>query len=161
MLAACGSSSASRAAPSATTVPPPGGSATVIPAGTITADPTRTPGVTNPQATAATIATTICKAGWTATVRPSVSYTNNLKLRQLLADPRYTNHNPADYEEDHFIPLELGGDPHDPGNLWPEPHPRSGRTDVDENRLHAAVCAGKITLADGQAQIMAIKRTLG
>src|SRR3954464_2221235 len=112
MLAACASSSSSQAAPSATTVPSPGASAAIIPAGTVTADPTRTPGVTNLQVTAASIGTTICKSGWTATVRPSVSYTNNLKLQQLLADPRYSNHNPADYEEDHFIPLELGGDPH-------------------------------------------------
>jgi len=27
----------------------------------------------------------------------------------------------ADYEEDHFIPLEVGGHPKDPRNLWPEP----------------------------------------
>jgi len=27
----------------------------------------------------------------------------------------------ANYEEDHFIPLEVGGNPEDPGNLWPEP----------------------------------------
>jgi len=26
-----------------------------------------------------------------------------------------------DYEEDHLVPLEVGGNPHDPRNLWPEP----------------------------------------
>jgi hypothetical protein len=31
---------------------------------------------------------------------------------------------PSNYEEDHFIPLELGGAPKNPKNLWPEPHTR-------------------------------------
>src|SRR2546423_12246170 len=28
----------------------------------------------------------------------------------------------SDYEEDHFLALELGGAPRDPRDLWPEPH---------------------------------------
>ena len=46
---------------------------------------TLTPGVVNPDVTQATIATTICRRGWTRTIRPPVSYTNDLKRRGLRA----------------------------------------------------------------------------
>ncbi|MBV8598859.1 MAG: hypothetical protein JO017_08565, partial [Actinobacteria bacterium] len=42
-----------------------GGSRTVV-----LASPTLTPGATNPDVTQATIGSTICVRGWTATVRP-------------------------------------------------------------------------------------------
>jgi hypothetical protein len=44
----------------------------------------RTPGVTNPAVTKATIETTICVKNWTKTVRPTTTYTNALKLKQML-----------------------------------------------------------------------------
>src|SRR2546423_2086026 len=47
------------------------------------ADITRTPGVLNPDVTQANIATTICVSGWTKTIRPPTSYTNELKLKQM------------------------------------------------------------------------------
>ncbi|HLX31882.1 MAG TPA: hypothetical protein VKR79_03820, partial [Gaiellaceae bacterium] len=53
------------------------------PAHRIVADPRRTPGVLNPDVTQTNIRTTICRTGWTRTVRPPVSYTNDLKRRQL------------------------------------------------------------------------------
>ena len=111
--------------------------------------------------TQANIRTTICRSGYTATVRPSSSYTNRLKLQQLAADPRYVDHDPTHYEEDHAISLELGGDPTSPKNLWPEPHPRSFTTDTEENRLHARVCAGTETLRAAQVEIMKLKSTVG
>jgi hypothetical protein len=64
-------------------------------------DPTLTPGVLNPQVTPSTIKTTICKRGWTKTVRPPVTYTDNLKLKQI-AQYGYADKNPTHYEEDHF-----------------------------------------------------------
>jgi len=45
--------------------------------------PTRTPGARYSKVTQATIATTICKSGWTKTIRPPASYTNALKKEQL------------------------------------------------------------------------------
>ncbi len=99
----------------------------------------RTPGVLNPAVTQATIRATICTRGWTRTVRPPVSYTNALKVRQLrqygLRGP------PSAFQEDHLISLELGGNPTDPRNLWPEPYPRAaaGRPDrerAQRPRLH-------------------------
>ena len=62
----------------------------------------------------------------------------------------------ADYEEDHLISLELGGNPNDPRNLWPEPYnPRPGarQKDTVENYLHNQVCAGTMTLIDAQNAI--------
>src|SRR6476620_11580421 len=46
---------------------------------------TITPGVVNPDVTQATIAATICRRGWTRTVRPPTAYTDSLKQRQLRA----------------------------------------------------------------------------
>jgi hypothetical protein len=110
-----------------------------------------TPGVADPRVTQANIATTICVSGYTTTVRPPTSYTDPLKVQQmaLYGETGST----ADYEEDHLIALEVGGDPRDPKNLWPEP--RNGSNDAStkdtlENRLHAEVCAGAITLAAAQ-----------
>ena len=127
----------------------------------VTADPARTPGVPDPSVTQDNIAITICVSGYTAKVRPSSSFTTKLKIAQLAADPRYIDHDPKHYEEDHAISLELGGAPSDPLNLWPEAHVRSGKVDADENRLHAAVCAGATTLAAAQVEIMRIKATVG
>ena len=59
----------------------------------------------------------------------------------------------SDYEEDHFLPLELGGAPRDPRNLWPEPHAgikNSYSKDSVENAVKKAVCAGQVTLAAAQ-----------
>jgi hypothetical protein len=64
----------------------------------------------------------------------------------------------AEYEEDHLIPLELGGAPADPRNLWPQPrHPADGWTarkkDRLESELHARVCDGKMPLGEAQQAI--------
>jgi hypothetical protein len=42
-----------------------------------------TPGAFNAKVRQATIERTICKAGWSAKVRPPVSYTNALKIKQM------------------------------------------------------------------------------
>lgn len=120
---------------------------------------TRTPGVTNPAVTQTTIKTTICVSGWTAKVRPPASFTNALKLKQMR---QYgVSGKPAAYEEDYLIPLELGGAPRDPKNLWPEPHNQSTHSDPLETALKRKVCAGNLTLAQGRAQILAYKKLHG
>ena len=125
----------------------------------IVADPRRTPGVLNPDVTQANIRSTICKHGWTSTIRPPSSYTDDLKRRQM-RQYRETG-TTSDYQEDHFISLELGGDPIDPRNLWPEPYPRASQMDQTENQLNAEVCSGQLTLAQGQAEEAHIKYTQG
>ncbi len=128
-------------------------------AAAILADPARTPGVLNPDVTQATIRSTICRRGWTATIRPPVSYTNALKRKQMI-DYGETG-TTSDYQEDHLISLELGGDPTDPRNLWPEPYPRASQVDTIENRLNAQVCDGTLTLAQAQQRESALKHGQG
>ena len=120
-------------------------------------DPSCTPGSYNPDVTQSTIHSTICVTGWTATVRPPTSYTDPLKV-QGIADYGYSDTSLSDYEEDHFVPLELGGAPRDPANLWPEPHygtQTSYTKDGVETKLKNAVCAGTITLAAARSAIRA------
>jgi hypothetical protein len=120
---------------------------------------TLTPGVRNPIVTQATIHRTICVSGWTATIRPPSSYTSTLKVRQMRQ--YHETGPPSAYEEDHLISLELGGHPTDPRNLWPEPIARARSVDTVENQLHAAVCAGTLTLGQAQARISAVKHAQG
>ncbi|WP_075736897.1 hypothetical protein [Streptomyces acidiscabies] len=118
-------------------------------------DPSCQPGALNPDVTQDTIGSTICVSGWTATVRPSSSYTTALKKQQIV-EYGYSDTSTADYEEDHFIPLELGGAPKDPENLWPEPEygdKTAGNKDTVENKLKKAVCAGQVNLTDAQNAI--------
>jgi hypothetical protein len=126
---------------------------------TIKASWTLTPGASNPAVTQASIKKTICVSGWTATMRPSTSYTNALKTKQMVQ--YLETGSPSDYEEDHLIPLELGGSPRSPRNLWPEPHPRADTVDTIETSLKRQVCKGLITLALARKQISQRKHTQG
>jgi hypothetical protein len=120
---------------------------------------TLTPGVLNPDVTQATIATTICKSGWTRTIRPPTEFTNELKRKQMVEYGRKGTL--SDYQEDHLISLELGGHPTDPRNLWPEPYPRASNVDLKENELNDAVCSGDLTLAEAQRRESTMKHTEG
>ena len=113
-----------------------------------------TPGVLNAQVLQSNIKQTICTPGYTRTIRPPVSYTDPLKLEQMRW---YRLTSPASaYELDHFVSLELGGDPTNPKNLWPEayaPVPGAHEKDRVEGYLHQQVCSGAMPLADAQAKI--------
>ena len=123
------------------------------------ADAARSPGVINPDVTQANIAATICKHGWTRTIRPPTDYTNALKLRQMREYG--VGGSPAQYQEDHLISLELGGHPTDVRNLWPEPYPRAAEMDSIENDLNAKVCAGDLSLDEAQRKESELKHTDG
>ena len=122
-------------------------------------DPAITPGVVNRKVRQATIRKTICRSGWTKTIRPPVAYTSALKIRQMVLYGETDS--PADYEEDHLIPLELGGAPRNPKNLWPEPHSQSSRSDPLETKLKREVCKRMITLEGARAAIRAFKNLQG
>ena len=109
--------------------------------------------------TQATIAETICRRGWTRTIRPPTSYTSELKLRQMREYG--STGGPSDYQEDHLVSLELGGHPTDERNLWPEPRPRAEQVDSLENELNARICSGSISLAEGQDRIRQEKYSKG
>jgi hypothetical protein len=101
---------------------------------------------------------TVCKSGWAASTRPPAAYTGALKLAQIL-EYGYADRNPSHYQEDHLVPLELGGAPRDPRNLWPQPNEvtlpdgtlvGSKEKDDLEDDLHRRVCAGTMLLDDAQ-----------
>ena len=121
-------------------------------------NPLATPGAINPLVNQANIYSTICISGYTKTIRPSSYFTNKIKHSQL--DSGYNlkgDTNPSDYEEDHLVPLEVGGDPTSVKNLFPQPWLvtwNAGKKDRLENKIHSLVCSGAITLATGQKVFM-------
>jgi hypothetical protein len=109
-----------------------------------------TPGSTDPAVTQADIGSTICRAGWTATVRPPSSETEHAKF--AVAYPAYGLPVTVTSELDHLVPLELGGS-NDITNLWPEAGRVPNPKDSTESLLNSAVCSGKVTLAATQRAI--------
>jgi hypothetical protein len=108
-------------------------------------DPDATPG-----AALTTDAATVCAPGYARTVR---NVPTSVK-EQVYAEYGITSHVPYQYEIDHDISLELGGS-NDVSNLWPEPNDKArGNTkDELEDKLHALVCNGSLSLTDAQAAI--------
>ena len=117
-------------------------------------DPKCTPGAINSAVTQNNIKNTICVPGYTRTVRPTVSYTTPLKIK-LMNSYGFTDSR-SNYELDHLISLEIGGNPTDVRNLWPEPgHGQYNFHIKDrfENYLHNQVCNGAMNLSDAQKEI--------
>ena len=118
---------------------------------------TLTPGVAQSRRHAGDDPPTICRRGWTRTVRPPVGYTNALKRRGLR---QYGLARAASrYQEDHLISLELGGNPTDPRNLWPEPYPRAAAVDQIENELNAESAAAADARRGAAARVALKHRT--
>lgn len=148
LLAAC-----SPSGPGAPSPPPASSNGLATPAD----DPCHRVGVIycvlNPDVTPATIRSTICVAGWTSTVRPPADYTSGLKQEQIQAEGLPGT--AADYEEDHRMPLELGGAPRDPFNLSPEARSGTPRNaalkDAAEDRARRQVCDAGAGLRQVQA----------
>ena len=123
-------------------------------------DIVKTPGMKNLDISQSNIDQTICNSNWsTKSIRPSVQYTNSLKSQELNSGYNYKGDtNPKNYELDHLIPLELGGNPTSEQNLWPEPYNTAinkqtiGAHEKDrvENSLHKEVCNSDITLQKAQ-----------
>ena len=110
-------------------------------------------GATNHNVNQNNIKTTICVAGWTATVRPPSSIM--AKQKQQEADKLQIK-DITSGEWDHLISLELGGHPNSPDNLWFQPYlpkPGAREKDVVESYLHRQVCSGSMTLLDAQKAI--------
>jgi hypothetical protein len=114
-------------------------------------DPQLTPGVADAAVTQADIGSTICVPGYSRSVRNVPQSEKD----QVYAEYGITYHAPGEYEIDHLISLELGGS-NEIHNLWPEPYAGADNAhtkDGMENRLHADVCAGQLTLAQAQDEI--------
>jgi hypothetical protein len=134
-----------------------GGSCTVIDG---KADRRCTPGSLNPLVTSANLSQTICASppptgqkSWIENQRPPVSYTNALKAQQLV-----DYHEPGtapQYKEDHLVPLEAGGNPRDPHNLFPQPSDIAAIKDKDERQAHHDICTGRKTIDQAAQWIIA------
>ena len=98
---------------------------------------------------------TICVPGWTATVRPSPSFTQGLK-KVLLTRAGVPPADAIKYELDHFVPLALGGHPRSEDNLWLQRWDGAWNARVKdrlERRLQVMVCAGEISLHTARSAI--------
>ncbi|SPM43608.1 hypothetical protein MNAB215_5834 [Mycobacterium numidiamassiliense] len=114
-------------------------------------DPICTPSAISPKVTQDTLATTICRTGYTKSIRPPASITE-IEKRENAPAYDYTG-SLKDTEYDHLVPLELGGDPNDPRNLWIEPGASPNPKDGVESRLHELVCEGRVPLDGAQEAI--------
>ncbi len=128
--------------------PPPGSCRVRLWDGAALPDAGCTPGSTNPAVTQATVDTTICVRGYSASVRPAEAVTEEEKSASLASygDPD----TPGAYEYDHLVSLELGGAVNDPANLWPEPGASPNPKDRLEDALHDLVCAHQVSLTAAQ-----------
>ena len=129
-------------------------------------DPHLTPGMADQRVSQSNIHDTICKSGYTATVRDvshaeksSVLKAYGLTWTDIQAKVNGKTTSLAEF--DHYWSLELGG-ANDPSNIWPQFYDaapgQSGyfgarEKDVVETYLGHEVCADKITLVEARRQI--------
>ena len=114
-----------------------------------------TPGAIDPAVTQNNIQSTVCVRGYTDKVRPDKKYTNRLKHEQI-EQYRLTDRNVRNYELDHLIPLNIGGNPSDPKNLWPQS--RQGEWSAEQKNdlefvVYKMVCHGEISLHEAQQRM--------
>ncbi|KAL0484011.1 env [Acrasis kona] len=111
-------------------------------------DSDKTPGVSLQGVTSEDV----CTPGWAKKHR---HVPEELKKR-VYALYDIPTHQPGEYEIDHLISLELGGD-NDIKNLWPQSYltqPWNAHVkDKLENTLHKLVCNGTLELEEAQTQI--------
>jgi hypothetical protein len=106
----------------------------------------------NPAVTQANIGDTICRRGWTGTVRPAREVTDVIK-RNLAVDQGVRV---AEYELDHKVPLDLGDAALDLRNLQLQPWSGPCNAHMKDNlerQLSIMVCVGDLTLNGAQHEI--------
>ena len=99
--------------------------------------PTHTPGVRYSAVTQKTLFKTVCRVGWTKTIRPPASYTNALKKKQLVLF-QYADLNPSHFEEDHLVSSSSAALPARHGTSGPSRGRRLGEMTTGSRR----VCTG-------------------
>jgi mono/diheme cytochrome c family protein len=107
-----------------------------------------TPGAADDKVGQENIAQTICRPGYTKSVR-KISSTTKAKV---FAEYKVSKTDRSKYTIDQLIPLELGGST-SMANLWPEPkrgNQGSRSKDALETTLHSLVCGGTMPLAASQ-----------
>ena len=118
-------------------------------------NPKITPGAINSDVTQFNIMSTVCKKGYTKSIRPPANFSNKLKRRQI-EQYGYANVRMKDYEEDHLIALSIGGNPTNERNLWPQPR-NSQWGAAEKDHLEAVMlkmlCRNEITLSQAQSEM--------
>jgi hypothetical protein len=90
----------------------------------------------------------ICHPGYASGVRDV-----SIQEKKEVFSRYKTEYVPDKYEVDHLVPLCAGGS-NNITNLWPQPLVEAKIKDEMEWKVCHAVCAGKMTLEDAQAQFM-------
>ena len=91
----------------------------------------------------------VCTPGWASQHRKSLTAQQKATVLRAYGYP--ASQKVAEW--DHLISLELGGG-NGTRNIWPQVnYAEDQRKDRLENRLHDAVCAGRLDLAKAQAEI--------
>jgi hypothetical protein len=103
-----------------------------------------TPGTVFKHVTAAEV----CRLGYSKSVR---NVSESLKQKVYLSYG-IRRHRPYEYEVDHLISLELGGN-NSQRNLWPEKQPGARSKDKIENALHRQLCQGTLSLRAAESAI--------
>lgn len=116
--------------------------------------PADTPGAIDPAITQANIETTICRPGYSRSVRPPYAVTGPFKRR--LMDLQHPGERMADYELDHLIPISLGGAPSDTRDFWLQS--RHGQANAADKNVLAyvlwrLVCERRVLLRTAQQAI--------
>ena len=104
-----------------------------------------------PGAILTTSTTTICKVGYTTTVRDVTTATKQKVFKEYGIS--WSLH--SNYEVDHLISLELGGS-NDISNLFPESYLITNGARIKdklENYLHSQICSGKMSVKEAQKEI--------
>ena len=113
-----------------------------------------TPGATDPTVTQENYLLLMCFPGHADRVRPPASYLEELKAIQI----RWyrISMSPTDLELNYVVPLELGGAPRDPRNIWPAPktNPYKDTVAATLNMLLRRACNAEITLAEAQTRVV-------
>jgi hypothetical protein len=104
----------------------------------------------NPAVTQATIDQTICVKNYSASIRPPKWYTGPIKRLLVLALPPTASHRVSDYELDHQVAIEDGGNPTARENLVLQLWAEARAKDKVEDRVHREVCTHKIKLDAGR-----------
>lgn len=105
------------------------------------------PGATDSSIAQDNIGATICRPGYSRSVRPPYAVTAPLKRRMM--DAQHPGEPISAYERDHLIPISLGGAPLDARDLWLEP--RQGLANAGDRNVLAyvlwrLVCTGQVPL---------------
>jgi hypothetical protein len=116
--------------------------------GAISADPSCAPGKLDP-AVAANIRQTVCSAAWVTATSRLQPPTSSQALDKLVIEYQLPG-NPVTYTLARVVPVEDGGSPTSPLNVYPLPLNGFGgqptRTAVTE-QLHDEICSHRITIA--------------